>query len=254
MRGVCGMGGQYIEPMLRSLTGRILRLPAGGPRQCPLCRQWSGQALCGACRSRFASPVPRCVRCALRLPAQGAPCPHCVRHPLPFQRCLCAGDYAFPWDRLITRLKFHGELAEAAPLAAALAGAARHAFEPPGPLVLPVPLSPGRLAERGLNQSWEIARRIARELQLQADGGTLLRLRDTPHQVGLSRQQRMRNLQGALCVEPARQRTIEGRHVALVDDVMTTGATAAACAEVLLRAGAAGVQAWVVARTPAPDE
>ena len=120
--------------------------------------------------------------------------------------------------------------------------------------MLPVPLSPARLAERGLNQSWEIARRVARELGLAARADALLRLRDTPHQVGLSRQQRLHNLQGALCVEPARQRTIEGRDIALVDDVMTTGATAAACAEVLLRAGAASVQAWVVARTPAPDE
>ena len=110
------------------------------------------------------------------------------------------------------------------------------------------------MAERGLNQSWEIARRVARELGLAARADALLRLRDTPHQVGLSRQQRLHNLEGALCVEPARQRTIEGRDIALVDDVMTTGATAAACAEVLLRAGAASVQAWVVARTPAPDE
>jgi ComF family protein len=248
------MGGQYIEPMLRSLTGRLLRLPGGGPRQCPLCREWSGQPLCDSCRSRFAAPAPRCRRCALRLPAEGAPCAHCLRHPLPFERSVCAGDYAFPWDRLIMRLKFHGEVAEAAPLASALAGAVRHVGVPAGLLLLPVPLSPERLAERGLNQSWEIARRVARELGLQADARALLRLRDTPHQVGLPRRQRMQNLHGALCVEPARQRSVEGRDIALVDDVMTTGATAAACADVLLRAGAASVQAWVVARTPAPDE
>ena len=240
--------------MLRSLTGRFLRLPGSGPRQCPLCRQWSAEPLCSDCRSRFAARVPRCPQCALRLPADGAPCAHCVRHPLPFQRCFCAGDYGFPWDRLITRLKFHGEVAEAAPLASALAGAVRHAQETADLLVLPVPLSAARLAERGLNQSWEIARRVARELGLTAEAGALLRLRDTPHQVGLARPQRLQNLQGALCVEPARQRAIEGRGIALVDDVMTTGATAAACAEVLLRAGAASVQAWVVARTPAPDD
>jgi ComF family protein len=248
------MGGQYIEPMLRSLPGWFLRLPDGGPRQCPLCRQWSGEALCSACRSRFAPPLPRCGRCALRLPSEGAACAHCIHHPQPFERCVCAGDYGFPWDRLITRLKFHGEVAEAAPLASVLAGAVRHAATPGAVLLLPVPLSPTRLAERGLNQSWEIARRLARELGLPAEPQALLRLRDTPHQVGLSRQERLQNLRGALCVEPARQRSIEGRHIALVDDVMTTGATAAACADALLRAGAASVQAWVVARTPAPDE
>jgi ComF family protein len=231
-----------------------MRLRSGGPRQCPLCRQWSGDALCDACRSRFAAPVPRCVRCALRLPAEGAACAHCLRHPLPFERCLSAGDYAFPWDRLIARLKFLGEVAEAAPLASALSGAVRHAPMAANVLVLPVPLSPTRLAERGLNQSWEIARRLAGDLGLPAEPGVLLRLRDTPHQVGLSRLQRLQNLRGALCVEPARQRSIEGRDIALVDDVMTTGATAAACADVLLRAGAASVQAWIVARTPAPDD
>ncbi len=240
--------------MLRSLTSRFLRLPAGGPRQCPLCREWSGEPLCSTCRSRFAALVPRCPQCALRLSAEDAPCPHCIRRPLPFRRCVCAGDYGFPWDRLITRLKFHGEVAEAAPLASALAGAVRQAHAVDGLLVLPVPLSAARLAERGLNQSWEIGRRVARELGLAAQAGALLRLRDTPHQVGLARQQRLQNLQGALCVEPAHQRAIEGRDIALVDDVMTTGATAAACADVLLRAGAASVQAWVVARTPAPDE
>lgn len=240
--------------MLRSLTGRFLRLPAGGPRQCPLCRQWSGEPLCSACRSRFAAAVPRCPQCALRLPADGAPCPHCIRHPLPFRRCVCAGDYGFPWDRLVTRLKFHGEVTEAAPLASALAGALRQAGGFQDLMVIPVPLSPARLVERGLNQSWEIGRRLARELDLPAQAGGLLRLRDTPHQVGLSRPQRLQNLQGALCVDPSRQRAIEGRDIALVDDVMTTGATAAACAEVLLRAGAASVQAWVVARTPAPEE
>lgn len=240
--------------MLRSWTGRFLRLPAAGPRQCPLCRQWCGEPLCSACRSRFAARVPRCRLCALRLPADDAPCPGCTRHPLPFQRSVCAGDYGFPWDRLITRLKFHGEVMEAAPLASALARAVRQAGGFTDVLMLPVPLSPARLAGRGLNQSWEIGRRVARELGLAGRADALLRLRDTPHQVGLSRVQRLQNLQGALCVEPAHERAIEGRDIALVDDVMTTGATAAACAEVLLRAGAASVQAWVVARTPAPDE
>jgi ComF family protein len=255
------MGGQYIEAMLRSLLGQRLataevmrpRPPAGGPRQCPLCRDWTRQPLCEPCLSRFAAPVPRCGRCALRLPAERAPCPHCVRQPLPFAACRCVGDYRFPWDRLITALKFHGELALAAPLAAALASVLQR--EPTAvDLLLPVPLSPLRLAGRGHNQAWEIARRVARQLALPADANILLRLRDTPHQVGLARHQRASNLQGALCVEPARQALLQGRRIALVDDVLTTGATAQACADVLLRAGAASVEAWVVARTPAPDD
>jgi ComF family protein len=155
---------------------------------------------------------------------------------------------------MIGRLKFQGEVAEAAPLAAALGGAVQAAGAAPAMLVLPVPLSASRLAERGLNQSWEIARRVARRLKLPAAPGALLRLRDTPHQVGMARHERLHNLRGALCIEPAMRHRLEGRDIALVDDVMTTGATAAACADVLLQAGARSVQAWVVARTAAPED
>lgn len=224
------------------------------PRQCPLCLDWTTRPLCAACLSRFVAPVPRCARCALRLTDESSPCPACTREPLPFVRIVCAGDYGFPWDRLITALKFHGRLDLASPLAMALTSAVGNAAPAPVDLVVPVPLGRSRLAERGHNQSWEIARRMARAMKLPAAPRALLRLRDTGHQVGLTRQDRRHNLAGALCAEPSQVAALQGRHVALVDDVLTTGATAAACAEELLRAGAASVQAWVVARTPAPQD
>jgi ComF family protein len=119
--------------------------------------------------------------------------------------------------------------------------------------VLPVPLSPARLRERGYNQAWELARRLAVQRGLPAKAQWLQRLRDTPHQVGLSRSERERNLRDAMWVPPEGQAGVAGQHVALVDDVMTTGMTAAAGARALKAAGAASVQVWVVARTPSPE-
>ena len=113
--------------------------------------------------------------------------------------------------------------------------------------VLPVPLALPRLRERGYNQSWELARRLAPPLGLQARADLVERLIDTPHQVGLDRQARGRNLKGAFAPTPAGRRLLAGASVALVDDVLTTGATAAELAAVLRQAGASEVQVWVVA-------
>jgi ComF family protein len=117
--------------------------------------------------------------------------------------------------------------------------------------VLPVPLSAERLRERGYNQAWELARRVARSLACEADATLLLRVRDTPHQLALPRERRAANVRGAFLVEPRRVRDLRGCDVAVVDDVMTTGATGAEIARTLKQAGAHSVRLWVVARTPA---
>lgn len=223
------------------------------PRPCVLCGQWDTQGLCGDCQQRFlAAPPPRCPRCAL--PGTVAtPCGACLREPPPFARCITLADYGFPWDRLIGRFKFQQQPELAALLAPALqATVQQQATAPLAQVVLPVPLSPQRLAERGYNQAWELARRVAVGLSLPAESGWLLRLRDTLHQVGLSRAARARNLRDAMWVTPEGVLGLAGRQVALIDDVLTTGVTAAAASQALLAAGAAGVQVWVLARTPAP--
>ena len=115
---------------------------------------------------------------------------------------------------------------------------------------LPVPLSARRLSERGYNQSWELAQRIARQLRLPAQADLLQRPQDTRHQADLDRAERRRNLHGAFMVDPRRRALLQGRRVALVDDVMTTGATAREAAATLLRSGAAAVEVWALARTP----
>jgi ComF family protein len=240
-------------PAWRRWLGRL-------PRPCALCSQWDTAGFCSDCRQRFvaAAALPRCPRCALPSPGGstcGTTCGACLREPPAFSHCQTLADYAFPWDRLVMRLKFQQQPELAGLLAAALAEALQQQPALPRPhWVLPVPLSPARLAERGYNQAWELARRLAARQGLPARADWLQRLRDTPHQVGLGRRARTANLHGAMWVPPEAQRGLAGCQLALVDDVMTTGVTAAAASQALLAAGAAGVQVWVLARTPAPAD
>lgn len=149
--------------------------------------------------------------------------------------------------------KFHGRHELGDPLSTLLLQAWRdHANAPPQPdLFLPVPLSPARLAERGYNQAWELARRLARGLDRPALASGLVRVFETERQAELSRDERQKNLKAAFLVEPGLRTQLQGRHLGLVDDVMTTGATAREVSATLLRAGAGRVDLWVVARTPA---
>lgn len=230
---------------------------AQGPTQCELCRQWTaGDALCADCDARFASPRWRCARCALPTGSAVARCGGCLGgDEPPFDATVAAVDYGFPWDGLVAAFKFQGRVELAGPLASRLARAVERAGLPPPALVLPLPLAPPRLAERGYNQAWELARRVAAALALPARDALLLRPLDTPHQTGqdrAARTARATQLARSFMVDPAQRPRLAGRAVALVDDVMTTGATVAAAARELRRAGAASVQVWVFARTPAP--
>lgn len=267
------MGGQYIEPMWSRAPADNTPSPSGAswaapawmarvvarlPGPCEVCRRWGPGALCGDCCRRFAPPVPRCQRCGLRTGTSLPACGECLRRPPPFEATAVAYDYAFPWDGLIGRFKFGAQpqlgRALATPLAAAIR-AQRAAGEAPWPeLVVPVPLAGPRLAERGYNQAWELARHLARNLGLPATADALVRTHDTAHQAGLDRRQRECNLRAAFMVAPRARAKLAGRVVALVDDVMTTGATAREAAAALRRAGASSVTLWVLARTPAPAD
>ena len=216
------------------------------PSQCEVCRHWSRGRLCQPCQARFAAPASRCERCALRLDGGALLCGACLQQPPPQARSRCVADYGFPWDALIGDFKFRGRVDLAPALAALLAQVATSQPD----LVLPVPLSPRRLAERGYNQAWELARRVARRRRLPADAHLLTRPVDGAHQADLSRAARLANLRAAFVVDSRRRSLLQGRHVALVDDVLTTGATAGEAAAALLRAGAASVDVWVLARTP----
>ncbi len=182
----------------------------------------------------------------LAAPACGA----CLRAPPPFERTVTATDYGFPWDSLIGDFKFNAREDLAGPLARLLSQAVDAAAGPAPELVLPIPLSAQRLAERGYNQAWELARRTARLQGCPARHDVLLRPSDTAHQAELTRAARQRNLAGAFMVDPRQRGVVQGRRVVLVDDVMTSGATAREAASTMLRAGAAAVDLWMLARTP----
>ena len=247
------------------------------PSQCEVCRQWGTRALCSDCIARYAAPLARCRRCGLRLGLSTPACGACLRETPPFERTVCVADYGFPWDRLITEFKFESRVELAGVLAEVLADVladvhadgrasvradgradvlAQRPHETPTPgdapavsLVLPVPLSASRLAERGYNQAWEIACRLAARAGLPARADLLLRPWDTAHQADLGRSERQLNLRTAFMVDARQRAALQGRCVALVDDVMTTGATAREAAAALLRGGASAVHVWVIART-----
>lgn len=218
------------------------------PSRCQVCGRWPAQAICVPCQARFATPGRRCDRCALRLPHGTSSCGHCLQQPLPLARCWAIVDYAYPWHDVVQRFKFRQQPAWALTLARLalqqqeIVSALANADE-----VVPIPLSPARLAERGYNQAWELVKALRPRRPLPAG---LLKLSDTPHQTGQSRQARQRQIHGAFAVNPSHVAQLVDRHLLVVDDVMTTGATLSAAAETLLRAGAASVSGLCFARTP----
>ncbi len=230
--------------MLGKLARRFATLAFGG--SCFLCRGAAGGVLCAACDAdlpRLSGPA--CPRCALAT-QDGALCGRCLAHPPAYDETVAALAYAFPADVLVRALKFHSELALAPLLGQLLA-----ARLPRGVRVdflLPVPLSAARLRVRGFNQALEIARHVAATTGCVLAPQLAERSRDTSPQIDLPLTERGRNVRGAFrCM-----RDLAGADIALLDDVMTTGATLHELAATLKRAGAARVVNWVVARTPPP--
>lgn len=244
--------GPRIGERLHGVTRRLGFTGLSLAGSCEVCGTWTQQRLCPPCRGHHAAPQPRCRHCALRLAGGQAVCGQCLREPPPVQRCLCVADYGFPWDRLILRFKHHQAPELAMLLADCLAAAARREALPLPEAFVPVPLSDHRLAERGYDQAWQLARQLGRRLQRPAQGGWLERRFDGRPQAELSRRERLSQLRGAFRLQPGAQTQVQGRHLALVDDVLTTGATAFEAAAALRAAGARQVDLWVVARTPAP--
>jgi ComF family protein len=225
----------------RQLAGMLF----GG--SCFLCRGAADALLCARCDA----DLPRleadtCPRCALASPG-GAVCGRCLARPPAFDATRAALWYRFPADVMVQALKFRSELALARFFGTLLveqrgAGAGRV------DLVLPVPLFARRLRERGFNQAMEIARPIARATGARLAPELCERIRDTRAQLELPLEERRRNVAGAFRCPGL----LAGASVALVDDVMTTGATLDEVAATLKRAGAERVVNWVVARTPPP--
>ena len=238
---------------LKSLFARM------SPQDCALCGSATSTTLCIDCERGLPwSTGSLCPRCAedtgQRIESREITpvlCGLCVSNLPHFDRTITAFRYDFPVDRLIQAYKFRANLALTTMLAAALAGrvlavaaqsqAAQFCLPD---LILPTPLATKRLAERGFNQSALLGREVAKRLGSAFSADGLRRVRETRPQSGLKRDERLKNVRGAFeCVE-----NVIGKRIAIVDDVMTTGATLSEVAKALKQNGAIYVEAWAVAR------
>lgn len=218
------------------------------PGRCVLCGTASARELdlCRACEAELPWNETPCPRCALPLPP-GAPadalCGECLDTPPHFDAAYIPFVYAYPLDRLLQGLKFGGRIVHARILGEGMASYLARAGMPPPEVLLPVPLHADRLRERGFDQAVELARPIAQRLGLPLECGLVRRTRATKLQSRLSARERRRNVRGAFCVTGT-----PPRHVAILDDVVTTGSTAGELARSLKRAGCERVDLWACAR------
>ena len=240
--------------MLNAVNFRVPSVAAMGrwcwPARCLVCShpEQVEHDLCDACCGGLPWHGPACPVCALPQADAATPCARCTRDGSPLAHSHAAFRYAFPLDRLLPRLKFHNMLAATRVLTPLLA--CRFADLDRPQLLIPIPLHRTRLRSRGYDQALELARPLARHLRIPLGTGLLQRQRITQAQSRLDAAQRRANLHDAFRVRAGSRLP---SHVALFDDVMTTGATLQAAAQALRDAGVPHVDAWVCARVPEPE-
>jgi len=220
------------------------------PPQCVLCGragQLPDRDLCQGCEMDLPRNDLCCELCAepLQSDRDELVCGACLRHPPRFDRCFAPYRYAYPLDHMVRALKYGSAVAHGRVLAdvfvRSILSVEREAWPQ---CLLPVPLGRARFIKRGYNQALELAMHLARELAIPLHADVLVRARDTREQAGLDRKARRRNLRNAFALA----RPLTSRHVAVIDDVVTTGSTANEIARVLKRAGAERVEVWAIAR------
>jgi len=234
----------FLQQSLDKLASNLL------PSACALCGQQRAGVICESCQHRYANQaVTRCAQCAIRLSGPTSICGSCVANSPSFDATFCATDYAPPIDVLVQALKFGAQLPLAAAFAKRIRKVVPHTAVADAAVMIAVPLSLPRLAQRGFNQAHEIAKPLARAWCLPLDGMLCVRVRDTEPQSSLPLSKRRGNMRGAFTL--MRSDSVKGKHVLVVDDVMTTGETLHAVAATLKRFGASRVTNLVFARTPA---
>ncbi|RON76882.1 ComF family protein [Pseudomonas fluorescens] len=224
-------------------------------QHCLLCDELAEaeMPICVACETDLPWLGDHCETCALPLPAAGLICDECLLEPPAFEQVVAPWQYGFPVDSLITRFKHNAKWPFGHLLADVLGQYLQHRFDeglprPDG--LLPVPLANKRLRQRGFNQAAMLARWLSQSLGLPCEEQFLRRTKDTDAQQALDAKARKGNLRTAFSLTP--DSAVKGRHLALIDDVLTTGATAQALARLLMNAGAARVDVYCLARTPKP--
>ncbi len=264
VRRLGAIGAEVCFPGICCGCGRLFRLPRR-TEQAVTFEQWMHRFLCDICAQAFqAVRSPLCPQCGQPFASSHGPdhvCGQCQEHPFRFSAARAAGLYEGGLRTAIQQLKYQGRDALAQPLGSFLWQTLRHHWDPAQiDRVIPVPLHPRRLRQRGFNQAALLVRewpRLAKRQGYQVppdwiDRRTLRRERPTQPQTGLKREERVTNLRRAFQVNPRKSGPgVKHLRVLLVDDVMTTGTTADACAQTLLAAGAAEVRVLTLARAVA---
>lgn len=229
------------SPWLKTLWQKLY------PSVCALCGAAGTEKLdlCTPCRADLPSLETACLRCARPLSTIGI-CGACQQQAPPQDFTLSAFRYEAPLDYLILQLKFHGKLYLASLLGELLANHLEQRVRSLPECIIPVPLHPGRLRERGFNQALELARPVATRLNIPIHHQEVQRKHNTAPQSGLSHRERKRNMRGAFAIQGA----FDKGHVAIMDDVLTTGHTVEELARTLRQAGTHTIEVWTCARTP----
>jgi ComF family protein len=227
---------------LLNIGAKFTRLLPGQP--CLLC---GANSLVGLCCTACDAELPRlskahCPVCALPTPG-GSVCGKCLMQPPQFDHTVAAFSYNFPLDKLVQALKFRDHLI----LVNYLADALTQCITARPDCIVALPLHPVRLRERGFNQSQLLASRVSHQTGIPLLPDICERVRNTPPQSSLPWKERDKNMRQAFTCKP--DADVKGKHVAIVDDVLTTGASIGELARALKKVGAKEVSAWVVART-----
>lgn len=241
------------QPLIKYLVYKCSNIN----HSCLLCDEPAGQAypLCTDCEHALPWVNDHCSRCALPLPIADVTCAQCSRRAPAFDQVVAPWYFGFPVDTLVSRFKHRSQWPLGRLMARMLAQALSHRFNddlPKPDQLLPVPLTTRRLRQRGFNQAALLARWLSDALGIPCDEQLLRRIRDTPAQQTLGAKARHSNLRLAFGLTPDAR--LDGLHLAIVDDVLTTGATAQAIAALLRRAGARRVDVYCLARTPKPGQ
>jgi ComF family protein len=218
------------------------------PSQCAVCHAWPSQPVCPHCVACWAQPVLRCQGCALPVAAELSYCRRCAQDAPAFDSALAAVDYAYPWSGLVQEFKFKERTGWVRSMALLLRSTpwVEPALEAADCLI-PMPLSGTRMKERGFNQTALLAQTLCPD---KIQTSLLIRVRHTDPLSSMDRAHRERNIRNAYALTSGASSKLRGKKVVLLDDVMTTGASLSAAAQVVRQAGAVHITALVFARTP----
>ncbi len=220
------------------------------PYQCALCADSTHNSfgLCQGCMAELPFIYRACTRCSLPITYSGLLCGKCLINPPVYDECHAIFAYQPPLNYLISACKFHHKLNYTRLLGLLMAKSLPTRLKVLPELLIPVPLHKRRLAERGYNQSLEIARPISKSLHIPIDYNCCSRIRSTIAQTGLTGKKRQQNIKNAFAIT----QKINAKHIAIIDDVVTTGSTVAELSKLMRAQGVQHIQVWCCARTISP--